>query len=105
MTVVFHRLSILIVCLFGFYVRAATERYIIYPKSQLSLRERQQFTEKLTKLAGALGNVYTSLRRQPLRQEIRFWCADLTETAYKELLEDPEVRATEHVYDATNNMS
>ena len=104
MTVVFHRLSILIVCFFGFYVRAATERYIIYPQEDLSLQERQQFTEKLTKLAGALGNVYTSLRRRPYFQEIRFWCADLTETAYKELSQDRQVRATEHVYDATNNI-
>ena len=102
MTVVFHRLSILIVCLFGFYVRAATERYIIYPREDLSLPDRNHFTEKLTKLAGAQGNVYTSLRRR--FQEIRFWCADLTETAYKELSEDPQVRATEHVYDATDNI-
>ena len=101
MTVVFHRLSILIVCLFGFYVRAATERYIIYPKDQLSFQERQLFTGKLTELAGDLGNVYTSFR--PRFREIRFWCADLTETAYKELSEDPQVRATEYVYDATDN--
>ncbi len=99
MTVVFHRLAILVLYLLGCYVRAATERYIIYPESWLSLQERQQFTERLNELAGAQGKLYTSFRRQ----EIRFWCANLTENAYKELLEDSKVRATEQVYGATNN--
>ena len=105
MTVVFRRLSIVIVCFFGFYVWAATdaiERYIIYPKEYLPSLARQQFTIKLTQLAGEHGNVYTSIR--PRSQEIRFWCADLTQTAYKELSGDPLVRATEHVYIATNNI-
>ena len=100
MTVVFHHLSILILCLFGFYVRAGTERYIIYPQEDLSLDERQQFTEKLIELAGAQGNVYTSYRRR--LKEIRFWCADLDITAYEKLSKDIQVRATEYVYDVTN---
>ena len=87
MTVVFHRLAILIICLLGFYVRAATERFIIYPNDELSLQERQQLTEKINKLAGAQGNVYTSFRHG----RIRFWCANLIEMAYKELLEDKKV--------------
>ncbi|KAK0510141.1 hypothetical protein JMJ35_007535 [Cladonia borealis] len=87
MTVVFHRLSILIVCLLDFYVRAATERYIIYPKSDVPLPARRLFTEKLNELAPQ-GNVYTSFWRQVV---IRFWCADLNETAYEALLENPIV--------------
>ena len=104
MTVIIHRLAILILCLMRFHVRAATERYIIYPKEELPLKQRQIFTEELNKLAGPEGNVYTSIRRPGSRSEkIRFWCADLTETAYKVLLEDRNVRTTENIYDATNN--
>ena len=99
MTVVFHRLSLLIICLLGFHVRAGTERYIIYPEDDVSIPARQQFTAKINELAGPQGNVYTSVRRRL----IRFWCADLTEAAYKELHENPIVRATEFVFDATNN--
>ena len=86
MTIVFHRLSILIVCLLSFYARAGTERYIIYPKSP-SHQESIQLTDKINKLAGAQGNVYISTRHS----QIRFWLADLTETAYKELFEDAMV--------------
>ena len=99
MTVVFHRLSLLIILSLGFYVRAGTERYIIYPEDYVSNPERQQFTEKINELAGRQGNVYTSVRGQM----ITFWCADLTEAAYKELLGNPIVRATKYVFDATNN--
>ena len=86
MTVVFHRLSILIICLLSFYARAGTERYIIYPEN-LPPQESFQLTEKINKLAGAQGKVYKSTRRS----NIRFWLADLTETAYKELFEDARV--------------
>ena len=93
MTVIIHRLAILILVLMPFYVWAATERYIIYPKEGLSLRERQQFTEELKTFAGPQGNVYTSIRRpNSLRQEIRFWCADLTEEDRSKLRQHKNVR-------------
>ena len=98
MTVVFHRLSILIVCLLSFYARAGTKRYIIYPESTYP-QENIQLTDKINALAGAQGKVYISTSHS----QISFWLADLTETAYKELLGDPMVQATEHLFDATNN--
>ena len=92
MTVVIHRLAILILVLMPFYVWAATERYIIYPKEGLSHDDRQQFTEELKTFAGPQGDVYTSARSQGYRpEEIRFWCADLTEEAYSGLSEDTRV--------------
>ena len=104
MTVIIRRLAILILCLMRFHVRAATERYIIYPKEELPFKERLEFTDKVKLLAGLQGNVYTSIRHPPFRgPEIRFWCADLTLTAYKALVQDPKVRATEHIYDVINN--
>lgn len=104
MTVIIHRLAILILCLMLSYVRAATERYIIYPREELSLLAREQFTQQLNKVAGPQGNVYTSIRRPDSpRKEIRFWCADLTEAAYNDLRRDKHVRTTEHIYYATNN--
>ena len=87
------------------YVRAATKRYIIYPREDLQFRENKEFTDKINELAGPQRKaVYTSIQRNntPWAQ-IRFWCADLTKEAYEELVRDPHVRATEHIYDATNN--
>lgn len=106
MTIIFHHLAVLILCLMRFYVRAETQRYIIYPREELSLQARQQFTQKLNEVAGPQGNVYTSIRRPNSvrrEQEIRFWCADLTETAYNKLRKDEQVRTTERIYYATNN--
>ena len=92
MTVVIHRLAILILVLMPFYVWAATERYIIYPKGGLSQSGRKEFTEELKTFAGPQGNVYTSIRRQrSWNEEIRFWCADLTEEAHSGLSEDIRV--------------
>ena len=98
MTVVIHRLAILILVLMPFNVWAATERYIIYPQEDLSFSGRQQFTEELKTLAGPQGNVYTSIRRpNSSLQEIRFWCADLTEEDRSKLRQHKDVRTTGQV--------
>ena len=96
MTVVFHRLSILILCLLGFYVRArgARDKHIIYPREDLSLLESVQFTEHLIELAGPEGNVYTS--RNPGHwhlpsETINFWWANVNSTIYEVLRNDPRV--------------
>ena len=99
MTVVIHRLSILIVYLSCLYVRAAIQKYIIYPKHGLSSQDGQQLTEKIKNLAGTLGDLYIST----WRSEIRFWLAGLNEKAYEELRGNSQVRATKYVFDATNN--
>ena len=104
MTIRIHHLATLMLCLMLSYGLAPTERYIIYPKEDLSHPKREQFTEELTELAGPQGNVYTSIRRPGSKlQVIRFWCADLTATAYNKLRIDERVRTTEHIYHATNN--
>ena len=93
MTVIIHRLAILILVLMPFYVWAATERYIIYPKGRLSQSGRKEFTEELKTFAGPQGNVYTSIRRpNSSRQEIRFWCADLTDEDRSKLRQHENVR-------------
>ena len=98
MTVVIHCLAILILVLMPFYVWAATERYIIYPKERLSILEKQEFTKELEKIAGRHGNIYTSIRRpNSLRQEIRFWCADLAEKDLSKLSQHWAVRTTGQV--------
>ena len=102
MTVVFHRLSLLIFCLLDHYVRAQIESYIIYPVAGLLPHESSQVTRKIENLAVPGGKVYTSWGRR-YSEEVSFWCADLPEPAYNELHNDPKVRATEHVFDATNN--
>ena len=94
MAVVFHRLSILIVCLLGFYVRArrARDKHIIYPREDLSLQGKEQFTEYLIELAGPEGNVYTSRDRGYwYAPSIRFWWANLNSTIYEVLRNDPRV--------------
>lgn len=92
MTVVIHRLAILILCLMGFYVRAVREKYIIYPKEELSFQERLHIKEELNNIIGPQGQLYTSSHHEGRPDEtIRFWCAYLTETAYDKLRRDPRV--------------
>ena len=74
-------------------VQAAGDRYILYPKDDASISDRQQFTETLNDVAPQ-GNVYTSVRGQ----EIRFWCADLTLRTRSILYGKPICHATVDQY-------
>ena len=96
MTIVFHRLSLLIGYLLGFYVwaRGARDKHIIYPRADLSLQESEQFTEHLIELAGPEGNVYTSRNQghwYTPSETISFWWANLNSTIYEVIRNDSRV--------------